>query len=99
MFPRQKTVLGNVPVVEIGDPDIQQDIQDHGEIKKGEIKPVTFGTHHVLDRPVYPQNPERFNQQVHENQQDQVGYKLVPQSPVLVILEAKNRYFGHTLYL
>jgi hypothetical protein len=33
MFFNQEHVLGNVPVVEIGDPDIQQDIKDHGEIE------------------------------------------------------------------
>ena len=78
-------MLRYVPVVEIGDPQIKEYIEDHREVEEGEIKPVTLGANHILYRPVNAQHPKQLNQQVHEYQQDQVGDKLVPQNMVLLI--------------
>jgi len=98
MFPDKKTVLGDVAIVKIGDPQVQQDIQDHRKIEKRKIKPVTLGTHHILHRTVNTQHPKRLYQQIQENQQNQVGNKLMPQESEIDNSDAKIRYFGHTLY-
>jgi len=57
----QESMLGNVPVVKIGDPDIEQDIENYGKIEQGKIQSVAFSTDNILNRPVYTQHPERFD--------------------------------------
>lgn len=61
-------MLCNIPVVEIGDSDIQQDVEDHGKIEEGKIKAITFSTNHILNSAVDTQHPEWFDQKVKGNQ-------------------------------
>jgi len=75
----EETVLGNVPVVVIGDPEVKDDVENHGEIEKSKIQAIIFCPHHILNRAVDPQDPKRLNQQVKGNQQKQVGYEFAPQ--------------------
>jgi hypothetical protein len=62
MLFQQESMLRNVPVIIIGDPQVKQDIEDHGEVEQGEIESIFLGTDHVLDCPVDAQHPERLNQ-------------------------------------
>lgn len=70
-------MLGNIPVVKIGDANIQQDIQQEGEVKQGKIKPILRSTYLVLDRPVNAQYPKRLNQQIQKQQEGQIGDKFL----------------------
>ena len=54
-------MLGNVPVVVIGDSEIEQDIQEHGETEQRKVQSVTFVAHHILHREVDSEYPERFD--------------------------------------
>jgi hypothetical protein len=63
----------NCPVVEIIDAQVKQDIQDEGEIKKGEVESIHFFTHPVLHTHFNPEKPEGLDQQVQQDQQGQVG--------------------------
>jgi len=57
---------GNAAVIEIGDAQVEQDIQEQGETEKGEVKSVSICTDHILYSPVNAKYPERFYQQVQE---------------------------------
>jgi len=59
-------MLGYIPVIEICDPGIKQDIKKKGEIENGEIIPVIAETNRILHCAVDPENPERFDQEVQE---------------------------------
>ncbi len=37
MLFQQEGMLGNIPVVVIGNAQVEQDIEDHGEVEQGEI--------------------------------------------------------------
>ena len=68
MLVQQLLVLGYVPVVEVGNSQVEQNIEKKGEIKNREVEPVIHITNNILDRSVYPEDPERFHQQVQEEQ-------------------------------
>jgi hypothetical protein len=68
VFFKQKTVLGYIPVIKVGNTHIEQNIQQKGEIEKGEIHSVSVVTHKVLHIKVDSKNPERFDQQVQGKQ-------------------------------
>ena len=48
MFFKQKIVLGDIFIVEVGYSHIEQNIQKQRKIEKGEIHPVTFVAYKVL---------------------------------------------------
>ena len=56
--------LSNVPVVEIGDSQIQENIKKERKIQDFKIEPVIKGADHVLNIPVDSENPDRFDQKV-----------------------------------
>ena len=47
-----------------------------GKIEDGEIEPVCGSSHAILHRHVHTQNPERLHQQVQENEDGYVEYKI-----------------------
>ena len=57
-------ILGNITVIEIGDPEIQQDVEEEGEIKDDKIKPVISNPDNILDIPVDPENEYGLDQKV-----------------------------------
>jgi len=61
MFGEQKIMLGNIPVVVIGNSHSEQDVENHGKIKQRKIKPVTLVAHQVLHGAVDPKNPKRLD--------------------------------------
>lgn len=68
MLVQQLLVLGYVPVVETGYTEVEQDIEKKSEIENREVETVIHVTNNILHRTVYPEDPERFHQQVQEEQ-------------------------------
>jgi len=68
VFFDQKAVPGDIPAVEVGNSDIEEDVQDDRKIEKSEVKAIIFGSNHILNGSVNAQDPERLDQQVKENQ-------------------------------
>jgi len=73
MLVQQLRMLGNIAVVEIGDPRVKQYIKEESKIKNGEIETVLRHTNCIVHYPVDPEYPERFYKQVQEQQQGKVG--------------------------
>ena len=76
---QQKTVLGNIPVVETGYSEVKQYIQQHGKIEQRKIKAVTLRPDHILHCPVDTEHPERLNQEIEGNQKDKIGQEFTLQ--------------------
>lgn len=66
----------NIPVVVIGNTQIEENIQDHGKVEQRKIKTIVLVAYKVLYRAVNSKNPKGFNQQIEENQQYQVCNKF-----------------------
>ncbi len=66
MFCQQKVMLRNIPVVIIGNSNIEQNIQYHRKIEKRKIQTVTLIAHQILHSSVYSKNPKRLNQDIQE---------------------------------
>ena len=64
MLVQQMVVLGDIPVVEIGDPQVEKDIEKKGKIKDDGIEPVIRSTNGILYSQVNPKYPERLDQEV-----------------------------------
>jgi hypothetical protein len=76
VFAQQVVVLGNVPVVEICDPEVKQDVEKKGEVEDHEIKAELRRADGILNGPVDPEDPERLDQQVKEKEEAEVGKKF-----------------------
>ena len=72
MFVKQLDMLGDIAVVEVSDPEIQQDIEQESKIEQVHVKSVIRQPHRVLNGPVNPEDPEGLDQEVQEQQQGQV---------------------------
>ena len=59
-------MLGNVAGVEVGDTEVEEDVEDVGKVEDGEIETVFIGSHGVLNPCFDAQNPEGFDEQVEE---------------------------------
>jgi hypothetical protein len=70
MLFQKLVVLGDIPVVEIGDAKIEKDVEKEGEIKNNKIKTVLLGTYNVLNAPVDAKYPKGLNQQIKKKDQD-----------------------------
>jgi hypothetical protein len=68
MLIQQMVVLGNIPVIKIGYPHIEDNIEKEREVQKRKIETVLFRSHCILYRPVNTQNPKRLNEKVKEHQ-------------------------------
>ena len=75
IFGQKVFVAGDAAVVERGCPHVQQRVENESEVQKGEIDAVTLSIDHVLHTHVNAENPERFDQQVETEQQQQIPYK------------------------
>ena len=76
MLIQQLVVLGYIPVVEIGDPEIEQDIEEKGKVKDFEVETVIHHARDDLYVPVNSENPDGFDQEVQRQQQPQVCQKF-----------------------
>jgi len=77
MLLQELVILRYITVIEVGYPEVKDDIQQEGQVEKGYIQSEFAGTHQNLHIPVDPENPERLDQQVKEDDQNQVGYELL----------------------
>ena len=73
-------IAGDRAVVEIIDPQVEEDVQNECKIKEGKIEAIDLLTHPVLDPYLDPEEPERFDQQIEEDQQGQVGEETLFQT-------------------
>jgi hypothetical protein len=76
MLVEQLVVLGDVPVVEIGNSQVKQDVEKEGEVEQIEIKPVFHHPRHNLNVPIDGKDPNRLNQKIQREQQTQVCQKF-----------------------
>ena len=59
-------MAGDVAGVEVGDPQVEEDVENVGEIEDSEVKAVLVGTYSILDTCLNAQNPERLDEQVEQ---------------------------------
>ena len=76
MLFKKVSVLGDIPVIEIGDAQVQQDVEKEGEIEERVILPVSFRPYSILHGTVDTQEPKGFDHQVQKKQERQVGDKF-----------------------
>jgi hypothetical protein len=57
-------VLGNVPVIEIGDPKIQEDVEKKGKIKDDKIKSIISNSDNILNVPVDSEYKYRLDKKI-----------------------------------
>jgi hypothetical protein len=76
MFVQQVAILGNVAVVKIGDPKIEEDIEKECKIEYRKIKAIFAGSGHILHCTVDTKNPEWLYQQIKKKEKPEIGYKF-----------------------
>jgi hypothetical protein len=76
MFAQQVIVLRNIFVVEICNPEIQEDIEQERKIEQGNVISIYFSSDCDLHVPVNTQYPERLDQQVQGKDQEEISYKF-----------------------
>ena len=65
-------VLRDGAAVEVGDAEVEQDVEEVGEIEEGLIGTVGGVAEQVLHLAVDAENPERLHQQVEKQQEDDI---------------------------
>ena len=65
-------VLRDGAAVEVGDAEVEQDVEEVGEVEKGLVGTVGGVAEEVLHLAVDAQNPERLHQQVEKQQEDDI---------------------------
>jgi len=68
MLIQQVIILRYIPVVEIGDSKIQQNIKQEGEVQNYEIEAVITYANHTLYGKIDPKNPHGFNEKIQEEE-------------------------------
>jgi hypothetical protein len=76
MLVQELVVLGNVPVVEVGNAEIEKDIEKEGEIQEVKIETIIHDPRDDLNIPVNCKNPDRFDQKIQSKQQSEVCQKF-----------------------
>ena len=66
-------VLGDVAGVEVGDAQVQQDVEDIGQIEDGEVEAVDLVADGVLHAHLDAEYPEGFYQQVGQQHPKESG--------------------------
>jgi hypothetical protein len=64
MFVEQVVILGNVPVVEVGNPKVEQDIEKKREVEDDEIEAIITHPDDPLNGEIDPKNPDRLYEKV-----------------------------------
>ena len=65
-------VLGDVAAVEVGDAEVEEDIEEVGEIEERLVGAVGGVAEQVLHLAVDAENPEWLHQQVEKQQEDDI---------------------------
>ena len=65
-------VLGNIPVIEIGDPQIEENIEQKGKIKNNQVKSIISHPDNILNVPVNSKNKNRLDKKIKWKKQSQV---------------------------
>ena len=91
-------IPGDIPVIIIIDANIQEDIHNEGEIEEGEIEAIHFFSHPVLHGNFNAEKPERFYQQVQQNEQDQIWKEFLFQFDLLTIEHLGTDYQIYFLF-
>lgn len=91
MLIQQMVVLGNIFVVETGDPQIEEDIEKEGKIKDCKIKPIFTRCSHILYRTVNTENPEWLHKQVEKQKKTKIGYKFSFHGSALTIMQQEQK--------
>jgi hypothetical protein len=76
MFVQQVAILGNVSVIKISNPKIEEDIKQEGKIENRKIKAIFAWSNYILDRTIDSKNPEWLNQQIKKKKKPEIGYKF-----------------------
>jgi hypothetical protein len=66
-------VLSYIPVIKVGDSEIEQDIKEKCKIKYCKIKSIFTGSSYILHGSVNAKYPERLDQQIKKKQKTKVG--------------------------
>ena len=69
-------VLGNIPVIEIGDPKIEENVEKKGKIKNNKVKSIISYPYNILNVPVNSEYKNRFDKQVEWKKQSKVCEKF-----------------------
>ena len=78
-------MLGDVAGVEVGDAQIQQDVEDIGEVEDGEIESVGLGSDSILHANFNAKNPERLDDEVEQQYPKESGDEFFVQNEDLEI--------------
>ena len=70
-------VLRDVAAVEVGDAEVEQDVEEVGKVKQGLVGAVGGIAEDVLHLTVDAENPERLHQQVEKQQENNIFYEAV----------------------
>ena len=70
-------VLRDVAAVEVGDAEVEQDVEEVGKVKQGLVGAVGGVAEDVLHLTVDAENPERLHQQVEKQQENDIFYEAV----------------------
>jgi len=95
MLVQQLMILGYIPVVEIGDPEIKEDIEEEGKVEDFEVETIIHHARDDLYVPVNSKNPDGFDQEVKRQQQPQVCQKFSLHSKK--VKSSVNRNFSSIL--
>ncbi len=76
IFIEQLIVLSDIPIIVILNPEVVDDLQEVGEVEKGEINAITFLPHRILHDPINPKQIKGFDQQIDRNQKSNVDEKF-----------------------
>lgn len=77
MLLQKLMVLRDIPVVVVGNPQIEDNVEDEGDIQQGVVKAKIPVPNNDLDVPVNAENPQRLDQKIEKDDQNQVGDKLL----------------------
>ncbi len=73
MLGEQMIILRNILIVEIGDPEVQQDIQQERKIEQREVFAIRRISHLALHMRFDHEDPERLDHQVEEKKDNKIG--------------------------
>jgi hypothetical protein len=76
MLVQQLDMLGNIAVVEIRDPNIEQDIKEIRKVENGEIKAVICNANCIVHDTVDPENPEWLDQEIQQEQNGKIDQEF-----------------------
>jgi hypothetical protein len=83
---------GYSAIVEIIEPEVQHDAKEEGEVEQGEIGAILRRAYFILHDTVYAKYPERFDQCVGKDEQQEVSGKFLTHSSAANLDKCTNSY-------